>query len=212
MAVATYTKSGAKASSAAKLNKDIFELDVKSFQLIQQAYETYRANGRSAIASTLGRGEVRGGGKKPWRQKGTGRARHGSIRSPIWRGGGITFGPNSNRNFSKALNTKAKRTAIRQALSLANKAETLKVIEDFTVKDGKTKQVTELLGKLEANRNVLIVVENKSKDVVRATNNIPYVKLTQATYLNVYDILNSHSIIITKSAITAVEEWLGGTK
>lgn len=212
MATATYTKTGNKASTAAKLNKDVFGLEVTNFELLQQAYETYRANGRSPIASTLGRGEVRGGGRKPWRQKGTGRARHGSIRSPIWAGGGITFGPSSNRNFTKSLSKKAKRTALRQALSMANKAETIKVIEDFAAKDGKTKQAVELLGKLEANRSVVLVVDNKSQELVRATSNIPYVKLVQATYLNVYDILNAHSLVFTKSALSATEEWLGGTK
>lgn len=212
MATATFTKTGNKASTAAKLNKDVFGLEVTNFELLQQAYETYRANGRAPIASTLGRGEVRGGGRKPWRQKGTGRARHGSIRSPIWAGGGVTFGPSSNRNFSKTLGKKAKRTALRQALSMANKAETVKVIEDFTAKDGKTKQAIDLLNKLEADRSVLLVVDNKTKELVRATNNIPYVKLVQATYLNVYDILNAHSLVFTKSAVTATEEWLGVTK
>src|SRR5580700_971905 len=107
MAVATYTKSGTKAPTAAKLDKAVFEVEIKNHHLLKQAYEAYLANGRPNLAITKTRGLVRGGGRKPWRQKGTGRARFGSSRVPIWRGGGITFGPTGQENYSKQLSTQA---------------------------------------------------------------------------------------------------------
>src|SRR3989344_4341487 len=119
MAVETYTKSGAKASSPAKLDKAVFGLKVDNHQLLKEAYLAHLSNSRSNLAKTKKRGEVRGGGAKPWRQKGTGRARVGSIRSPIWTGGGVTFGPTGSENYNRRINTKAKRQALRQALSLA---------------------------------------------------------------------------------------------
>jgi large subunit ribosomal protein L4 len=118
----TYTKAGAKATTAAKLSKDVFEVVPTSHVLLKQAYVAYLSNGRENRAVTKTRGLVSGGGKKPWKQKGTGRARFGSSRNPIWRGGGIAFGPTGEENYTKQLNTKAKRLAIRQALSLAVQA------------------------------------------------------------------------------------------
>src|SRR5580704_17231797 len=126
MAVSTYSKSGTKSATAAKLDKRDFEIIPKDHTLLQSAYVAYLANGRQNLAVTKTRGDVRGGGRKPWRQKGTGRARFGSIRNPIWRGGGIAFGPTGLENYSKAMNIKAKRLALRQALSL--QANTIKVI------------------------------------------------------------------------------------
>src|SRR3954467_5725352 len=131
MAVSTYTKSGTKAATAAKLDKSVFEVMPENHDLLKLAYVAYLANGRENLAVTKTRGLVRGGGKKPWKQKGTGRARFGSSRVPIWRGGGITFGPTGQENYSKQLNTKAKRQAIRQALSLASIDNKLIVVEDI---------------------------------------------------------------------------------
>ena len=181
----TFTKAGAKATSPAKLNKDIFELKVENHELLKQAYLAYLANGRENLAVVKTRGLVRGGGKKPWKQKGTGRARFGSTRNPIWRGGGIVFGPTGVENYSQKLNTKNKRTAIKQALSVQN--EIIKVIDGIEVKDSKV-------------------------EITLASNNIPYVKVVQAKYLNTYDILNAHNIIITKKALDIIAEWLGGDK
>lgn len=212
MAIQTFTSTGNKATTAAKLNKDVFGLEVKDHQLLHQAYETYRANGRTRYAQVKDRSEVRGGGKKPWKQKGTGRARHGSIRSPIWRGGGVTFGPSAERNFTKQINKKAKRTAVRQALSLAAKNETIKVIESVKFKEGKTKEAAALFEKMGINRGVLLVVEEKTPEVTRATNNLPFVKTVQANYLNVFDILNAHNVVITKKALEIIDAWLTGGK
>lgn len=210
MSVATFTKAGAKATTPAKLNKDVFGVQVESHDLLKQAYLAYLANGRDNYAVVKTRGLVSGGGRKPWKQKGTGRARFGSTRNPIWRGGGIVFGPTGQENYSRSINTVAKRTATRQALSL--KADAIKVIEAIDSKDGKTKSFVTLLNKLGADRNVLLVVENKTPELIRATNNIPYVILVQAKYLNVYDILNADHIVISKPAVEIVHEWLGGKK
>src|SRR6185437_13827705 len=137
MAVPTYTKSGTKATTAAKLDATVFGVMPENHELLKLAYVAYLANGRDNLAVTKTRGLVSGGGKKPWKQKGTGRARFGSRRNPIWRGGGIAFGPTGEENYSKQMNTKAKRLAIRQALSLAADADKIKVIETFECKDGK---------------------------------------------------------------------------
>ncbi|HEX7633555.1 MAG TPA: 50S ribosomal protein L4 [Candidatus Saccharimonadales bacterium] len=206
MATATYTKAGAKATTAAKLDKAVFGVEVTNHELLKAAYVAYMANGRENLAVVKTRGMVRGGGKKPWKQKGTGRARFGSSRVPIWRGGGITFGPTGEENYSKQLNTKAKRQAIRQALSV--NADKIKVIETFECKDGKTAETAKLLKKLGAERNVLIVVSVKDALVERATNNLQNVKAIHADYINVYDVLNADTIIFSQKALAAVTERL----
>src|SRR5581483_11621768 len=188
MAVDTYTKAGVKATTPAKLDKAVFGLEVKNHQLLKDAYLAYLAAGRTAQAKTKRRGEVQGGGKKPWRQKGTGRARVGSSRNPVWRGGGVAFGPTGNENYSHKINTKAKHAALRQALSLAANENRIKVIEDFGVQDGKTQTAVKLLNKIEGKGSVLVVAANKDEKIVRASNNLQDVKLVQAKYLQVFDI------------------------
>lgn len=210
MSVATYTATGTKASTAAKLPKEVFGREVTNFELIQQAYVAHQANGRTNNARTLEKGEVRGGGRKPWKQKGTGRARVGSIRSPIWRGGGITFGPTGNENYTKSLSKTAKRTAVKQALSVANKSKKISVIEKIESKEGKTAPIAQLLDKVGAQRRTLVVVAEKNELIDRATRNISNTKTTAATYLNVFDIMNADSIVMTKDAVVAVDKWLGG--
>lgn len=210
--VATFTKSGAKASSATSLPSGVFAVEAKNHELINLAYRQYLANGRSNLAKTLRRGEVRGGGKKPWRQKGTGRARFGSIRVPIWRGGGITFGPLGQENYEIKLPVQAKRLALRQALSIKVKAGSVKVIETFSCPDGKVKPTVELLEKLDAKRRVLLVVSQKDELVERATRNVKDLKAVSAAYLNVYDILNADTIIISKKSLEIINKWLGSSK
>jgi large subunit ribosomal protein L4 len=212
MAAPTFTKSGAKATTAVNLDKKVFAVEVPNHQLLKDAYVAYLSNGRLNLAVTKTRGEVSGGGKKPWKQKGTGRARFGSSRVPIWRGGGITFGPTGNENYKKKINVTAKRVAIRQALTLANEAKRVSVIEVFENKDAKVKNTVALLDKLGAKRNILLVVENKDTLVTRATNNIPKLKVVQAKYVNVYDVLNADSIVITKKSLEIISDWLGGDK
>lgn len=192
---------------AATLNKDIFEVSVDNHELLKTAYDAYLANSRSAHAKTLKRGEVRGGGKKPWKQKGTGRARFGSTRNPIWRYGGIAGGRTGEENFTKKLSRSAKKVAIKQALSLKN-AEKVIFVESIST-TGKTKEIAKKLNDLKLNdKAVLMVVDVKAPEILRATNNLPNVKLVRATYLNVFDILNADAIIFSETALKATENWL----
>lgn len=191
----------------AELNKDVFGLDVQNHELLKTAYDAYLANSRSSHAKTLKRGEVRGGGKKPWKQKGTGRARFGSTRNPIWRHGGVAFGRTGEENFTKKLSKNAKKTAVRQALSLKN-ADKAIIIEGIAT-TGKTKEVAKKLHDLGlADKNVLMVVSGKAPEVLRATNNIANLKLVRATYLNVFDILNADAIVFSETALKDTENWL----
>lgn len=210
MSVNTYSTSGVKATTSAKLPKEIFALEVNDHQLLKDAYLSYLANGRDNLAKTLKRGEVRGGGKKPWRQKSTGRARFGSTRNPIWRSGGVAFGPSGNENYTRKLSTKAKRTALKQALSLAVANKNLVVIEDFVVKDGKTKTAVNLLNKIGTPSRVLVIVDSKSKELTKSTNNLPEVLVSTASGLNVYDVMNAKNIVITEQAVKALTVRLGG--
>jgi len=213
MAVPTFTASGSKASTPAKLDDAVFSVEVKNHQLLRQAYDAYLANGRDNLAVVKTRGLVSGGGKKPWKQKGTGRARFGSSRNPIWRGGGIVFGPTGEENYTKKLPTASKRLAIRQALSLANADNKLVVIEKLHVKDGKTAELAKLLPKLGVTRRALIVVTEKTPELARAVANLGDVTVTSATYMNVYNTLNADTIVFTADALKATTEWLaGGTK
>lgn len=208
MSVSTFTKSGNKATTPAKLDKHIFGVDVTNHELLKQAYLAHLSNRRVATAKTLKRGEVSGGGIKPWRQKGTGRARVGSIRSPIWRGGGITFGPTGNENYTHSLTTGAKRQAVRQALSLAADANKVIVLEALDEKVIKTKQMAILLTKVGVTGSTLLVVDKKDDALVRVTRNLSAVKVTQATYLNVFEVLNADHIVITTDALKSVSTWL----
>ena len=211
MAVSSYTATGTKATTAAKLNKDIFETKVTNHELLKQSYVTYMANGRLNLAKTLKRGQVSGGGKKPWRQKGTGNARTGSIRNPIWRGGGITFGPSGNENYSKKLNVQAKRQALCQALTIASKEKNFIVVEDFKT-NGKVKDTVNLLNKIGASRKTIIVVSNLDDSVLRATNNLTDVYPVYVRNLSVVDVLDANTIVISKKSLEIIEEWLGAKK
>ena len=211
MPVATYTKSGTKATTAAKLDAAVFGIEVTSHDLLKQAYITYLANGRTNNAVTKTRGDVSGGGKKPWKQKGTGRARFGSSRVPIWRGGGIAFGPTGEENYSMQLNVKAKRQAIRQALSLASAENRIIVIETFEATDGKTAAAAQLLSKIGATGSILLVVENKDDSIERATRNLVGVKTIHADYVNVYDVLNADFIVLSQTALDSVQTRLAAT-
>ena len=197
----------------ATLDKDIFGLSVENHELIKLAYDAYLANSRSSHAKTLKRGEVRGGGKKPWKQKGTGRARFGSTRNPIWRHGGVAFGRTGLENFTKKISRNAKRQAVCQALSLKN-AEKAVITLDGPVKlTGKTKDAVKVLKDLKiATQNVLFVVSEKTPEVMRSTNNLSNLKLTRAQYLNVFDIMNADKIVFSEDGLKATSEWLKGDK
>lgn len=209
MAVPTFTKTGAKASMAAKLDKAVFDVDVPNHDLLKQAYVAYLANGRENLAKTKTRGEVRGSTIKPWKQKGTGRARFGSRYNPIWRGGGITFGPTGQENYSHKLPTATKRVALRQALSTAAEAGKIIVVEDINLM-AKTAEAVKFLDKINAIKNILIAVDHKTDENIRAVSNLQNVKLVTAKYINVYDVLNADSIVISQKALDLLHEWLGG--
>jgi large subunit ribosomal protein L4 len=208
MATPTFDKAGDKAATAAKLDASVFGVEVKSHELLKQVYDAHLANGRENLAVVKTRGLVRGGGKKPWKQKGTGRARFGSSRNPIWRGGGIVFGPTGEENYSKQVNTKAKRLAMRQALSLAATSGKLIVIEDLAAT--KTSELAGVLAKIGAQGRTLVAVENKTNELLLASRNLSDVKLVQPAYLNVYDALNADKIVLTKAALEAVTNRLNG--
>ncbi len=192
------------------LPTSVFAVEVPNHELLKLAYNAYLANGRVNLAKTLKRGQVSGGGKKPWKQKGTGRARFGSSRNPIWRKGGVVFGPLGNENYSKTIPVQAKRVALRQALTLAAQAKEIVTVADVKT-TGKTSEIVVFLSaqKVKAGDNVVIVVDNKTPELTRATRNVQGLKLVQATYLNVFTILNADTLIMTKPAVKAVEEWLG---
>ena len=197
----------AETTAKTTLPKEVFAVEVPNHQLLKLAYDSYLANARLASATTKQRGEVRGGGKKPWKQKGTGRARFGSSRNPIWRGGGVVFGPRGNENYTLKLSTTSKRVALRQALSLANTAKNIHILDVKTT--GKTKEIAAFLEKNKLERRVLMVVDAKTPELLRATGNVQNVLLVSAKYLSVYHILNADAIVMTPAALKVVGEWLG---
>lgn len=199
-------------STTPKLSNDIFGVEVTNHELLRLAYDSYLAAGRNAHATTKKRGDVSGGGKKPWKQKGTGRARFGSSRNPIWRGGGIVFGPQGIENYTKKISTSAKRVALRQALSLANKEKLIKINEIKTT--GKTREIADFItkNKLDKARRILVVVDEKTPEMLRASKNVQSVMVVRATYLSVFHIMNSDAIIMSPTALNAVEKWLAVDK
>jgi large subunit ribosomal protein L4 len=202
-----FSQTGTKQDAAAKLSSKVFGVEA-NHDLLATAYRIYLGNGRMGGAKTLSRGEVRGGGKKPWRQKGTGRARAGSSRLPHWTGGGVAFGPTGAENHQRALTVKAKRAAIRQALSLQANDKKIQVIEAFATTDGKVKPTVALLAKLQLEGSVLLVVDQKDAMIDRATRNIAGLKTVSATYLNVFDILNADQILMTQQGLDKATTWL----
>lgn len=193
-----------------KLPENVFAVEVSNHELLKLAYDSYLANSRLASATTKQRGEVSGGGKKPWKQKGTGRARFGSSRNPIWRGGGVVFGPRGNENYTKSLSKTSKRVAVKQALTLANQAKKISINEIKTT--GKTAEVVKFLADNKLERKVLVVVAEKTAELMRATNNIQNVLVVTASYLSVYHVLNADHIVLSEKAIPVLEAWLDGGK
>ena len=208
---ALYSAAGVKQSGDITLDKAVFGL-APNAELLTLAYNAYLSNGRSAHPNTLTRGLVRGGGRKPWRQKGTGRARVGSIRVPEWKGGGVVFGPTGIENHTVKLPIKMKRLALRQALSVQASEGLVTVMSDFKPKDGKTKATVELLSKLKLSGRILVVLEHKDELVERATRNVAGLVAAAATYLNVFDILNADQIVVTEKALEAIGQWLAVTE
>ena len=173
--------------------------------ILHAAVVNYLANQRQGTQSTKTRSEVRGGGRKPWRQKGTGHARQGSIRSPQWKHGGIALGPKP-RSYSFTLNKKVRKIAMKSAFSAKVLASDFIVVDNIVVDEIKTKNMVKMLGGLGAGGRALIITPQSDKNVIRSARNIPGVKTAQVGSLNVYDILNCEKLVIDKAAVTKLVE------
>lgn len=175
--------------------------------VMHQAVVMQLASQRLGTHATKTRAMVRGGGRKPWRQKGTGRARHGTIRSPIWRGGGIVFGPHP-RKYGFSLPKKVRRLAMRSALSSRAQSNDVLVIDSLDMDLPRTKAMVEILSNLKVDQKALLVTAEYNENVFKSARNIPYVKQLKADKLNVYDVLNHAKLVITKDAVAKIEEVL----
>lgn len=179
---------------------------IPNSSLLHQAVVAYQANTRVTLAHTKDRGEVAGGGKKPWRQKGTGRARHGSIRSPIWVGGGVTFGPTSDRNFKEKINKKMKRKALLMSLSDKASLNHIIILDTFVMPEHKTKRVVTLLKKLPVIGSLLFVLPEVDSVISKSTSNLPKVRATTVSSLNVFDVIKAGTLLTTSAGIKRMNE------
>ena len=204
--VKVYNQEGAEVKDL-ELNEAVFGIEPNKQALFDMVL-LQRASLRQGTHKVKNRTEVRGGGKKPWRQKGTGRARQGSIRAPQWRGGGVVFGP-TPRSYKFKLNRKVRRLALKSALSTKIIDNEFMALEAIKFDAPKTKEMVKVLANLDAPTKTLIVVDEIDENVARSANNIPGVRLLDARRVNVYDILNSDKLIMTEAAIKSVEEVLG---
>lgn len=187
------------------LPKEMFDVPMNP-DLLHQVVVSQMANRRVAIAHTKGRGDVRGGGIKPWKQKGTGRARHGSRRSPIWIGGGVTHGPTNERVFKKGLPKNIKRKALFVALSEKSRSDLIIFVDSFNVKEIKTKKVIEMLNNLGIKESCLIILPKIDSNIILSTRNIPKVKTIQAKDINCLDIVSSKYLLIDKEGLEVIKE------
>lgn len=210
MLVNTYNQKGEKTEQI-ELPKEIFGKEFKP-DLIHQVVVSMQSSQRQGTAHAKDRSEVRGGGKKPWRQKGTGRARHGSTRSPIWIGGGVTFGPIKDRNYKKSIPKKMRRAALLSTLSAKAKDKEIAIIDEIKIKEPKTKIIVEILNNLCKNinkgalRSVLLVLAEKDEKILRAIKNISGVGIIEARNLNVLDLLSFKHIFLLKDSIKVIED------
>lgn len=205
MLVDTYNQDGEKTGQA-RLDSGIFGVKMNQ-DLIYQVVVSQMGNRRQGTVQVKGRGDVRGGGRKPWRQKGTGRARHGSIRSPLWRGGGVTFGPTKEKNYKRKINKKAKRLALLMILSEKAKNNEVIVLDGLKLEKPKTKLFAEILNNLpSAGKNSLLVLSEKDKNLILAARNIASVATMMAKDLNCLDVLSAKYLILIKESIKVIKE------
>jgi large subunit ribosomal protein L4 len=205
MKIDVYNQEG-KIVGNANLPKEIFEVGFNA-DLVHQVLVSMNSNKRQNSAHTKNRGEVRGGGKKPWRQKGTGRARHGSSRSPIWRGGGITFGPRNEKNYVRDIPKKIRRKALFMLLSEKLKSNQLVLLDEIESKSGKTKEMFEMLKKLPCkNQNTLIALPSYDKKIVLSARNIKKTSIEETRNLNVLNLLNYKYLLLTKDSVTVLKD------
>ena len=212
MKIDTYNQEGKKMEQL-NLPKEIFEKEFNS-DLVHQVLVGMQANRRQNIAHTKDRSEKRGGGRKPWRQKGTGRARHGSTRSPIWVGGGVTFGPRKERNFKKSIPIKMRRNALKCVLSQKLRDKEIFVIEGLKIEEPKTKAIYDILKNLfgvikkKEIKTLLVVLDKKDDKLVRGIKNIPNIDVIEARNLNALDISSYKDLLILKGSIKILKEIL----
>ncbi len=208
-----YNQKGEKVEDI-NLSDHIFGVEIKK-DLVHQAATTQMGNQRQVLAHTKTRSEVRGGGRKPWRQKGTGRARAGTNRSPIWIGGGITFGPTKDRNFKKDINKKMKRKALFMALSDKLNNKNLVILDNLQVKEYKTKAMDQTLATIEkkiiktdqaSKRSLLIILPETEDKVAKSGRNLVGVKIINSDNINILDLLKYKNVIFTKSVVEKIEE------
>ena len=193
-----------KDAGTKELTDNIFDAEINQ-ALLHSVIRAYLLNQRLGTQSTLTRGEVSGGGKKPWKQKGTGRARQGSTRSPQWIHGGVALGPKP-RSYRVSINKKAKRAALKSALTSKVQGGELIVVNNISIDDYKTKTIVSMLKALGSEKKALIVVEEHNEKLIKSASNIPGVKTAMANNLNVYDILNCDKFIVSSGAIDKIEE------
>lgn len=211
MKIPVYNIAGEKIKEA-ELDPRIFGVKPKT-AVLHQVVVAQQNNGRQVLAHTKGKGEVRGGGKKPWRQKGTGRARHGSIRSPLWRGGGITFGPTSERNFSQKVNKKQKQLALAMCLSDKAAGGFLAVFDKLELASGKTKDLNNLVKNLKSKiqglnqmKKTLIVLDKNDEKIINASLNLKNISVVLADSLNCVALLKHDGLMASEAAVKVIEK------
>ena len=187
------------------LKDELFKAPVKNEVLYYTAVAQL-SNQHQGTASAKKRGEVRGGGSKPWPQKGTGNARHGSIRSPLWTGGGVIFGPSPERNYKRKVPRKVKKQALKSALSAKLRDEKLLIVDSIDLEEPKTKVIRNILENLKVKSRALLVIAQPDENIVKSVRNLPATKLVIAPQLNVLDLLNSDYLVLTREALQEVEE------
>ncbi len=210
--LSVYNQEGEKKEDIS-VSEKVFGVDLNE-GLIYQAVVAQMSNKRQVLAHTKDRSEVRGGGRKPWRQKGTGRARAGSNSSPIWIGGGVTFGPLKTRNFSKKINKKMKQKALMMVLSDKVKNDNIAIVEELKMKEFKTKIFNEIISKIEKNfkkdenkkRSILIINDQKDNKIKYSGRNIPEIKVLNLENINIIDLLKYNKLILTKKAVEKIVE------
>lgn len=205
VSVPVYNQLGEKISTMS-LKGEVFNVEVNKSAMFD-AVNVYRSNMRQGTSKTKKRDEVSGGGKKPWRQKGTGRARAGSSRSPLWVGGGIVFGPSGDQNYKLQQNKKEHRLALKSALTVRAQ-DGLKVVDVIELKEVKTKAVVEILSALKIAGRILVVLPEIEENVALSARNLANVTVTTPDNVSVYDLLNHQAVIMSKAAVKALEEVL----
>lgn len=205
-----YNLEGEKTGTV-ELPEKIFNIEINK-DVIYQVVNAQMANNRQSLAHTKNRGDVRGGGKKPWRQKGTGRARHGSIRSPLWRGGGVTFGPRNEENFSRKINKKIKQKALFMVLTSKIQDKELIIVDGLTIREPKTKLMAGIISKIFKNKtksSILMAIPKKNENIIIASKNIYNLKTIFADSLNVLDLLSFKYLLLDKESIKVIEKTYG---